>query len=198
MKRVFLLGVIVSALTLSSCDVLQQIGEMATFARCEFRLSTVEGITLGGVNVQKVSNLNQLNLQDAARLTAALASGQLPLDLTLNVQVKNPNTSAASLNRLEWILFIDDIQMVSGLNQNTVNIPPQNGTATLPLRISVDLKKALSGRSGDALLNFGLNLAGAGNRPTRIMLKAKPSIVVAGNTVPYPGYLSIRNDFVSQ
>jgi hypothetical protein len=40
-----------------------------------------------------------------------------------------------------------------------------------------------------------MNLAGSGNRPSRITLKAKPSVVVGGVTFPYPDYITIQNDF---
>lgn len=198
MKRSYVVLLIAVSFSLTSCDVLKQVAEMATFARCEFRLSTVENLNLAGVNVQQKKSLSDLSFTDAAKLTAAFAGGQLPLNLTLNVQVKNPNQAQASLNKLEWILLIDGIEMVSGINQERVNVPAGGGTAILPLKIGVDLMKVLSGRSRDAILNFGFNLAGMGNTPTRITLKAKPSILVGGQTLSYPGYLSIQNEFTSQ
>lgn len=198
MKNKILALLLLTAFLLTSCDVLKQIGEMAAFTRCEFRLSTVENLSLAGVNIQQKKNFSDLNFADAARLTAAFVGGELPLDLTLNVQVKNPNQSQASLNKLEWILLIDGIEMISGLNQQKVTVPAGGGTAILPLRIGVDLKKALSGKSKDAILNFGFNLAGAGNKPTRITLKAKPSVMVGNQIVTYPNYLMIENEFTSQ
>ncbi len=194
-KKSLSLALIAGMIWLTSCDVLQQVAEMAAFTKCQFRLSTVENLSLAGVDVQQKKKLSDLTFTDAARVTSAFATGTLPLSLTLNVQVKNPNAAQASMNKLEWILLIDGIEMVSGVNQNRVNVPANGGVATLPLRISVDLNKALSGKSKDAILNFGFNLAGLGNQPTRITLKAKPSIVVGNQTLDYPGYLSVENEF---
>lgn len=185
-------------LLLSGCDILNQATQMLNLTKCEFRLATVDQLKLAGVNIQQVHKLSDLNMLDAGKITAAaLSGGSLPLTFTLNVEAKNPNSSMAGLNRLDWILLIDDIEMVSGTNQNRVQIPANGGTATLPLAISVDLKQALKGKSGDAIANFGLNLAGAGNRPTRITLKAKPTIVVGNQTIAYPGYLTVQNEFTS-
>jgi hypothetical protein len=44
-------------------------------------------------------------------------------------------------------------------------------------------------------MNFGLNLAGSGNRPSRMTLKVKPTIMVGTTPISYPGYLSVTNEF---
>ena len=183
------------ALMLSGCSILS---EMISFSQCEFRLATVENITLAGVNVQHIHKLSDLSLLDAGRISAALISGPLPLSLTLNVDVRNPNQQQASMNRLDWILLIDGQEIVQGSSGERLSIPPNNGTGTLPLHITADLKSALSGHSGEALLNFGLNLAGAGNTLSRITLRANPYIVVGGRELSYPSFIDIENEFVSR
>lgn len=200
MKKFLPIALALFSLTLiPGCDVLKQATEMVNLSKCEFRLSSVDQLRLAGVNIQQVHKLSDLNLLDAAKITTAAMSGSaLPLNFTLNVEVKNPNTATAGLSRLDWILLIDDIEMVSGTNEQRVQIPANGGTAMLPLTIGVDLKQVLKGKSGDAIANFGLNLAGAGNKPTRITLKAKPTIMVGSVPVSYPGYLTIQNEFTSK
>ncbi len=192
--RNLIITVMVAVLSMPGCSMLE---EMVSFSRCEFRLGSAEDITLAGINVQQVSSLSELSLADAARITGALASGTLPLSLTLNVDIKNPNQARASLNRLDWIMLIDDEQIAEGTTNQRIEIPPNDGISTLPLFIEADLKSALSGKTGNALLNFGLNLAGAGNQPTRITLRAKPYVEVGGRSISYPGYLDIQNEFTS-
>lgn len=199
MKKTFILSFFVATLvTLSSCDILEQASQVANLTKCEFRLKSVDQMRLAGVNIQQVDQLSDLNFIDAAKITAAATSGNLPLNFTLNVEAKNPNSATAGLNRLEWILLIDDIQMVSGVNEQNVQIAANGGTSVIPLTIGVNLKEALKGKSADAIANFGLNLAGAGNKPTRITLKAKPSILVNGRSIAYPGYLTVENEFTSR
>ena len=82
--------------------------------------------------------------------------------------------------------------------QQNIQIPANGGTSIIPLTIGINLKEALKDKSGDAIANFGLNLAGAGNKPTRITLKAKPSIMVNGRSIAYPGYLTVENEFTSR
>jgi len=199
MKKIPVIAAIFLMITLiTGCEILDQARQVAMLSKCEFKLKTVDQLRLAGVNIQQVKKLTDLNMMDAAKITAAAVSGgSLPLNFTLNVEARNPNEAAAGLTKLEWILFIDDIQMVSGVNEQRVQIPGNGGTGIIPLTIGIDLKQALKGKSGDAIANFGLNLAGAGNKPTRITLKAKPTIMVGSQAIAYPGYLTIQNEFTA-
>jgi hypothetical protein len=160
-------------------------------------LDEINNITLAGINVQNMQNYEQLGFLDVAKLTTAIASNNLPLSFTVDVQGKNPNQGTAAMNRFDWILFVDDIEMTRGVINDRVEIPANGGVATLPLSISVNLMELLTGESGDALLNFGFNMAGAGNKPTRILVKAKPTVYIGGTPIEYPGYINIRTEFTS-
>lgn len=184
-------------ITLHSCDVLKQASEMTRLSKCEFRLDKISNINLAGINVQNMKNYEDLNFLEIAKLTTAVASNNLPLSFVVDVEGKNPNSGNAAMNRFEWIMFVDDVEMTRGVINDRVELPANGGIATLPLSISVNLMELLSGESGDALMNFGFNLAGAGNEPTRILVKAKPTIYIGGTPIEYPGYINIRTDFTS-
>ena len=180
------------------CGVLQQAQQMATLVKCDFRIANVQNITLAGVNIQNIQNiqnLQKLNVLDYARILGAAASSNLPLSLQLNVEGKNPNSSPAGMNKLEWILLIDNIQMTMGSIDNRFIIPPNNGTTIIPLQISVNLKQVLTGKSLDAIANFAFNLAGVGNKPTRITARVKPTIMIGNSPLTYPGYININTEF---
>lgn len=198
MRKVVLMISIGLATFLSSCDVLQQVSQMATFAKCDFRLESVQQLTLSGVNVQNVKKASDLNLFDYGKLATSVATQQFPLDFTLNLEARNPNTSAAAMTKIDWILLIDNIEMTRGSLDKQVSVPANNGTTIIPMNMHFDLKQVLSGKSADAIINFGLNLAGAGNKPTRFTLQMKPTLSVAGIPVTYPGYLNVSTDFTSK
>jgi len=183
---------LITIVFIASCS---QIKEFTNLLTCDFRLSTAENITLGGVNVQKLKSFSDLKLVDGAALLANVASGSLPLHFTLNVEARNPNKEKAALNKLDWIAFIDNTQIAAGTTAKRVEIAPNNGTGIFPIQINTDLVKLLSGQSGKNIVNFGLNLVDAGNRPTRISLKAKPTVMVGNYAVQYPGYITIKKDF---
>ncbi len=192
MKKLVVFFSIAALVSVSSCDLFKEVQKLGNLMNCTFSLKNVENVTLAGVNVQNIQSLSGLSIIDVGALTAAVAGGSLPLSFTLNVNAKNPNASPAGMTKLDWILFIDDIEMTKGLLNKNVTIPANNGTAVIPVQMKVDLKKVLSNRTGDALLNFGLNLAGSGGKPTRVTLKAKPTISIGGYSLDYPGYLTIK------
>lgn len=186
----------ISALIFSvGCGISTQVQQAYNLTNCDFKVRSVENVNLAGVNVQNINNLSQLNWTDAQKLMKAVASSTFPLSFQLNLEGRNSNTAAAGLNRLEYQLFIDDIQMTTGILNQSFTIPPNNGTAVIPINMNIDLKKVLSGKSLDAMVNFGLNLAGSGGKPTRIMIKLKPSILVNGKLLAYPGFITVRTEY---
>ena len=195
----FIKAIIVQLLVLamSSCNVLQQASEISRLSKCEFRLYTVEDVTLAGINFQHIDSYDDLDLMDVLKISSAVANGSLPLLFSLNVQARNPNSGVAAMNRMDWVLYIDDIEITQGLVNERIEIPPDGGVTTIPVGIHLDLMEVLTGESADAVINFALNLAGTGNRPTRIMLKAKPTIYVSGQAIEYPGYIKIKTEFTS-
>jgi len=182
----------------SSCDVLQQVAEMKTFAKCEFQIKNASNIQLAGINIQNKNQLSDFGFLEVAKITTAFSQGKLPLNLNLNISVKNPNTTPASMNKMDWILFIDDIEMTRGTSNQRIQIPANNKVTNLPLQMQADLFQVLSSESADAVINFGLNLGGSGNRPTRMMIKIKPSIYIGRKVIAYPGYINVRNTFTSE
>lgn len=181
-------------LILPSCSVLRQTSEMKNFAQCDFRLESVRNLKLGGVNFQDKQSVSDISFAELAKIASAIAGGSLPMNFDLNVLARNPNPALAAMNRLDWILMIDDIEMTKGVLTERIEIQP-NSVTTFPVAINFDLMKVLSGKSSEAVINFALNLAGSGGKPTRVKLKAKPSILVGDNLLEYPGYITIRQDF---
>lgn len=195
MKRIMIGLSIAIMIAFVSCKQLQ---ELQSLTKCDFKLRTVDNIQLAGVNVQQIQNLSQVGLLEVAKLTTAYVSKNLPLSFNLNVDARNPNPTKASLTALDWILEIDNIEMTRGILNKRFEINPNGGITTIPMMMDFNLFNVLTGKTKDAMLNFGLNLAGAGNVPTRITLKARPTIMVGTIPVQYPGYIAIKNSFVSK
>jgi hypothetical protein len=180
--------------SLLSCDVFRQTTEMAALGKCDFRIESTRNMKLAGINIQEKKSISDFSMMDMTRIGSAIAAGALPLTFDLNVEVDNPNEKVAAMNRLDWILLIDDVEMTRGILDKRIEIQP-GLVSQFPVAMQVDLMKALSGKSGDALINFALNLAGASSRPTKIKLKAKPTILVGTRAIDYPGYITIRHEY---
>jgi hypothetical protein len=166
----------------------------SNLASCDFRLRSAENINLAGVDFEHVHSVSDLGFSDMARILAGFGSPVFPLSMQLNIEGRNPNSEPAGLNRLEWILFIDDIQMTNGVVDKPFVIPP-SGTAIIPVQVALDLKTVLTGKSAEAIINFCLNLAGNGLEPTRFKIRLKPVIVVGGSALQYPGYITVKTTY---
>jgi len=198
-RRGFFLALFsIGLLTLCGCAVLEQYLQMATLSKCQFRLASVEGTTLAGIPLQGKTKSSDLGLLQLTQLQTAFLTGSLPLAFTLNIEVKNPNSSAAGINKFAWILSMDDMDLTSGLLERQVTIQANGGTGTIPLNISLDTKKVLSGKSWDSILNLAMNIAGEGNKPSKLSLKLKPSILIAGQELSYPDYLTVSHTFSTE
>lgn len=187
-----------SWLLMTACSVSHQVREAATLAKCDFQISSVENINLAGINVQHIASVNDIDFLDLGKIMISLAGSVFPLTFQLNLLGRNPNDKPAGLNKLDWILFIDDIMMTSGSVEKAFIIPPDHGITLIPVEINVNLKQVLQGKSADALINFGLNLAGKGNTPTRFKIKIRPSIMIGNNALAYPGYITVKTDYSSE
>ena len=195
--RKILFAVLSLILFLPSCDILQQVGEMQMLSKCEFRINTVTDINLAGVNVSNIQHISDVRPLDVLMLTNGVISNNLPLNFKLNLQVKNPNDQTASLNRIDWVLFIDDLQMLEGAINERFMVGP-DATSTLPVQIGFNLAEALSDERADKIIDFALGLAEGSGKTTRVMVKLKPSVMVGQRSIMYPGWIEVRNEFTAQ
>jgi hypothetical protein len=179
---------------ISGCGVLEQVQQMGNLTRCQFRLESMNNTELAGVNVQNKNKLEDFSFTELTRVGTAYAKGDLPIQFTLNVGVKNPNDKVAAMNRMAWTLMIDDKETISGLLDQRVQIEA-NSTNTIPLNMSFDLLDFFDSMGRDSLLNLVMNLAGQSDKPTSLTLKVKPSIDVAGTNINYPGYIDVNTEF---
>jgi hypothetical protein len=171
--------------------------ELLALSKCEFRVKDVSDIFLAGVAVENVDDFSDIDFVDGLILWAAASAGNLPLSLKVNVEIRNPNSELAALNKAEWKLYVDNLFMAEGTYDERIEIPPNDGIATLSIPVSVNLAELLQGDTGMALLNLALNLAEIGDEPTRITLSAKPYIYVGKRLIRYPGFFDVSTEFTS-
>lgn len=183
-------------LTLAAgCGVGRQVREMEALAGCEFRFEGLERATLAGVDLLEAARAGGLEPGQGALLLTSMSRGSLPLDLTVHVGVRNPNDAPAAMNRLDWVLFVDENQMGVGSVTDRVEIPAHGGTAVVPVQFSTDLASLFSGQSAESLIGFALNLAGSGERPSRVTVRVRATVSVAGRDLPLPGYITLSEQF---
>ena len=176
---------------LASCDVLTQVAQMANFANCTFDFNSVNQIQMLGINLSKGMSRESLNITQGLALVNAITNRSLPVTFNVNLDVSNPNSIAASMAKMDYILTLNGKQVISTTMNNSVNVPAKsNSVATIP--ITTDLFQLFSGESADAIVNLAFKLAGASSNPVNVGLKVKPYINIGNQQLAYPNYITLN------
>jgi hypothetical protein len=176
---------------LASCDVLTQVAQMANFANCKFNFNSVDQIQMLGVNLSKGMSKSDLNAAQLLSLANALANRKLPVSFNVNVGVNNPNSIAASMTKMDYIVSLNGKEVISTTLNKSVNVGA-NSSSVVSIPITTDLFQLFSGESADALLNLAFKLAGASSDPVNVGLKVKPYISINGQQLAYPDFISMN------
>lgn len=178
--------ILVSA-PVTGCATLQQI---AALRDVQFSLTGVTDPTLAGVSIGSVRSFSDLNVLDAARVSAAFAGGKLPFSATVMVRADNPaENGSARLVALDWTLFLDDQQTVSGTLNREYVLPPGE-PVEVPVQVNLDLLQFFD-RQLQSVVNVALAATGQGN-PASIYLEATPSIRTALGVLRSPQPIRIQ------
>ena len=176
---------------LASCDVLTQVAQMANFANCTFDFNSVNQIQMLGINLSKGMSRESLNITQGLALVNAITNRSLPVTFNVNLDVSNPNSIAASMAKMDYILTLNGKQVISTTMNNSVNVPAKsNSVVTIP--ITTDLFQLFSGESADAIVHLAFKLAGASSNPVNVGLKVKPYINIGNQQLAYPDYITLN------
>lgn len=189
-KRILALLLVVT--TLVGCDSVQQ-GLRSTYnlINCEYSYKSITGLTISGMNLS-----NGLSVTSIPKITSILSgtATSIPLNFTLNVNVKNPNESAALLHGLQYIVSVDDIEFTTGSINQTLNIA-SGQTQTLSLTIGVDLATLMKNNSKDAVTEIAKNFLGIGSKKSNVSLQLKPTFMIGNTPVVSPMYIPVSFSF---
>ena len=182
------------ALGLSSCEALTQIAnqaaQMYNFTNCTFDFNNVSNIQMLSVNLNKGMSKSDLNVSQLLSLTNALINKTLPVSFNVNLDVSNPNSIAAAMAKMDYILTLNGKQVISTTLNQGLNVPA-NSKGSISIPITTDLFQLFSGESADAIVNLAFKLAGASSEPVNVGLKVKPYIKINNQQLAYPDFISL-------
>jgi LEA14-like dessication related protein len=181
-------------LFVNACSILS---ELKALSKCEFRLHSLAEPSLCGVEVSQKTSWTDFSFMEGQLIARNLLRSTLPFDIKVNVEIRNPGSTAAALNALQWIAYVDDMQVAQGTVTDRVEIPPSGGLAVVPVLIHTDLIDFLEKDNPRTMLNFALSLVNAKDRSSQVFLKIKPSILVGSQTLEYPGFFTLTKEFSS-
>lgn len=188
MKKVFLL--LFAALMLNGCDVLNQISGAYTLSQSEYTYNSLTDIQLAGINLGDASRISVSNL---ASISTILSSGSLqsiPFNMTLNMNVKNPNKTAAFLNALDYAIDINEMEFATGKMDVPIRIEP-GATQVLPISIGTDLKQLFNRYSQDRVAREMSSFLGITSEQTTVTVKLWPKLMVGETPIKVPAPIPV-------
>lgn len=185
----YLLIVLIALLgtTISSCDT---VSNVAGFINCEYELDGVNNPAVAGVQLNSITNINQIGALNMVKLASAITQGSLPLSATVNVKATNPGRAMAQIEKLEWAIDLENKEILQGVVNQRINVPANGGSTTIPFTLQIDLLKLIKDGSQNDLLNLALNLVNAGDADSKVGFRIKPTVMI-GNTPISAGFINI-------
>jgi hypothetical protein len=191
----FLLSFAVAA----ACSSCRSIFQAKRLASCAFEFHSFTDLIVAGTKLDGISKLSDLNMFDAGKLAAGFMRGELPMELTANIKIINPNNKTAALNSLDWILIVEGAELARGQINQRFEVAPGGGQMLLPVKINANLAEALKGSDRGSLMNLLFNISGKGGiMPSDVSIRVKPSMSVAGVQVKMPGYVTVKKAISSR
>ncbi len=172
----------------SACATLQQIAALRQVA---FSLGGVRDARLAGVPLDRIASYRDLTASEVGRLGLAIARNNVPLEFQVDVQAENPaeNRTTATMVRLTWALLLDGKETINGVLDSSLVFPPGQ-PVVIPLLMRVNLREFFGGPA-ESLVNLAAGLAGLNADPTRIALRALPTIDTPVGPIEYPSPITI-------
>jgi hypothetical protein len=173
---------------LIQCSSLLQIEKLKN---CEFRLERIEGMNIDGININSVHSFNDLGIINATRILQDLSKGSLPSEFKIMISVSNPNKSVAAMEKFEYIVMLDENEVVTGSLNDRIEIPA-NKSIEFPLSARADISKLLKQNSIAALMELANSLSKENTIEKRVRIKVKPNIRIGKKLLKYPGFIEIK------
>lgn len=189
-RHIPLLVLLAVLLTLPACQTLRQIAQLR---HVDFAIDRTAQVQLAGLDASRLQSYNDLRPAELIRLGTTVAQGSLPLEFTLHLNAFNPqdNNIAARLVQMDWTLFLEDRETISGRYDGEVLLPPGEVT-DIPIHISLDLMDFFRDNM-QQLVNVALSATGQDAAPTNLRLQATPTINTSLGPIRYPEAITIVN-----
>lgn len=196
MRRIIrIIAIVMLAASFTACEQLAQIANQAAqvmnLKNCTFDVNGINNINMLGVNLSKGMDKSSLNAMQLLNITNSLMNKKLPVTFNVNIDVSNPNNIAASMGKMDYIISLNNKEVVSSTFSNGFSVGP-NSKGQVSIPISTDLFQLFSSETADAVLNLAFKLAGAKSNPVNLGVKVKPYIKINNQSLAYPDFITIN------
>ena len=193
MKKIIL--ILSAVVLLTGCDVMNKIGGAYQLSQSEYRYNSLNNIQLAGMNLGNAAGISLSNLASISTiLSGGSAMQTIPFSMTLNMDVTNPNTTAAFLDALDYAIQINEMELVEGKMDIPIRIEPGE-TKLVAVPISVDLKSLMNRYSQQRVTSEMSAFLGITPNETSVSVKLWPKFLVNGTLVKVPAPIPVVFNF---
>jgi len=196
MKKISSLLMLVIAL--SSCGISRQAQQIKALEQCNYKLIDATNVTVAGTDVKKLINNQNINLVNIPALALGYLKQDIPLRAVLNLEINNPSSTTAGINNFDYKILINKQEIANGTVNQIVNVGAGQ-TVKVPVQLNANIFQFIS--NGKTLSDITAFLSGAAKGTEQkgmVTLQIKPSIMVAGALVKYPGFITIDKEVSSR
>lgn len=193
-KTLVSLIVLFSLTFIPGCDVMNNIGGAYRLSQSEYKYSSINDIQLAGMRLGNASSISLSNLASIATVLAGGNSQTIPFNMTLNMDVTNPNTAAAFLDALDYQIIINDLEFVEGKMDMPIRIEPGE-TKVVPIPVSVDLRNLINRYSQDRVTKEMSSFLGITPNETTVLVKLWPKLTVGNTLIKVPAAIPVEFKF---
>lgn len=171
----------------------QTLKEIVNLRNVRFDLGQLSNINLAGVQLDNIQSYSDIRAGDIIKLTTAFTRRDLPLSFQLDLEAENPsdNQVAARLVRMDWTLFLEERETISGvIDQERVLNPGE--PVVIPLSIQLELLSFFDQNARD-IIELALALTGEGGASKKVKLVATPVVETLVGPIRYPEPITIVN-----
>ena len=196
MKKIIrIIALVMLTASFTACEQLAQIASQAAqvmnLKNCTFDVNGLDKINMMGISLHKNMSMGDLTAAQVINVTNSLMNKKLPVTFNVNLDVNNPNSIAASLGKMDYIISLNNKEVISSTFSNGFSIAP-NSKGKIAIPITTDLFQLFSNETKDAVLNLAFKLAGAKSEPVNLGVKVKPYIKINNQSLAYPDYITIN------
>ena len=196
MKRIFLFCLLVAGL--ASCSINKQAQQIKALEQCDYKLIDASNISLAGTDVKKLISEKSFNIVNIPSLALAYLRKDIPLRANLNLEITNPSSNLAAINNFEYKILINQQEIANGTVDQVVSIPAGQSTR-VPVVLNANIYQFLAnGKTLEDITSFLSGAAQGTEKKGMVTLKIKPSIMVGGSLVKYPGFITIDKEVSSK
>ncbi|TLU98988.1 hypothetical protein [Dyadobacter luticola] len=202
-KNIGIAIILLAVVVLSGCGVGRQVSEAKVFGDCKYDIASVDSVFIAGIDVREFKNIKSFNDFDLVRypgLAMGLLKKNVPLDLRVNVDITNPTKKRAAINQLEYKVLLSESEIFNGYLSQLIEVMPGTGSTRVPVKLSANAYQLITNdKTRDQFVNLIMSLSGKSDaKPTKFVVKVRPTLDVAGKQINYPGYITFEKEITSQ